>query len=98
MRWLAPRGLDVPALLFVSLALLIPFHAVNAKRFRACGRSPGLALWGGVLAGLTILAGTFLRWPPLDLALGLGLCLVILWYIVDLGILAHEEETRESAA
>lgn len=95
-RWLAPMGLDGPALLFVSLVLLIPFHAVNAKRFRACGRSPALALWGGGLAGLTILAGAFLRWPSLDLALGFGLCLVILWYIIDLGILDHGLVIRDS--
>ncbi len=97
-RWLTPLGLDRPALLFVSLALLIPFHAVNAKRFRGCGRSPDLALWGGGVAGLSILAGAFLRWPALDLALGLGLCLVIIWYIVDLGILDHEIAVRDFTA
>ncbi len=97
-RWLAPLGLDRPALLFVSLALLIPFHAVNAKRFRALGRSPDLALWGGGLAGLSILCGAFLRWPQLDLALGLGLCIVILWYIVDLGILEHVQPVRHHSS
>ncbi len=97
-RWLAPLGLDRPVLLFTSLALLIPFHSVNAKRFRACGRSPARALWGGILAGLVILSGAFLRWPALDLILGLGLCLVILWYLVDLGILDHESGVRGSAA
>ncbi len=74
----------------MSLSLLIPFHAVNAKRFRAIGRSPGLALWGGGIAGVSVLSSTFLRWPTLDLSLGLALCLVILWYLVDLGVLDHQ--------
>ena len=88
-RWLRPRGLDRPALLFTSLALLIPFHTVNSKRFRAIGRSPDLALAGGALAGLSILTSAFAGKPTLDLAFGLCLCGVILWYVVDLGVLDY---------
>jgi len=89
-HWLAPRGLDRPAVLFLSLAILIPFHAVNAKRFRAIGRPPSLALCGGALAALTTLADAFLKSPTLDLGLGLALIATILWYAVDLGVLDHD--------
>jgi predicted lipid-binding transport protein (Tim44 family) len=41
--WLAAwhfgrSGLDRAFMLFVSIALLIPFHSLNAKRFRAIGQ------------------------------------------------------------
>jgi uncharacterized membrane protein YhaH (DUF805 family) len=89
-RWLGPPGLDGPLMLSLSLAILVPFHAVNAKRFRAIGRPPWLALWGGGVAGLSILAGAFLRLPALDVAIGLALIATIGWFIVDLGVLAHD--------
>jgi len=86
---LGPSGLDRPAMLFVSLALLIPFHAVNAKRSRAIGRPPVLALAAAAIAGASILAGAFARTPELDLSLGLGLTAAILWCVLDLGVLDH---------
>ena len=89
-RWFGPQGLDGPLMLSLSLAILVPFHAVNAKRFRAIGRPPELALWGGGLAGLSILAGVFLNLPALDAALGLLLIMTIGWYVVDLGVLDHD--------
>ena len=100
-RWFGPQGLDGPLMLSLSLAILVPFHAVNAKRFRAIGRPPALAVWGGSIAGLSILAGAFLRLPSLDAALGLILIATIVWYVVDLGVLNHDARaapTRIDAA
>ena len=91
--WMATRWLgrfDRPAMLFLSLAALIPFHAVNAKRFRAIGRDPALALWGGGVVGSSVLSGAFVKLPILDIALGLGLIAIVLWHVVDLGVLDHE--------
>jgi uncharacterized membrane protein YhaH (DUF805 family) len=75
---------------FLSIAILVPFYNINAKRFRATGRSPELALWGAALPALTTLTGLYLRWLPLDLTLGLGTLCVIIWYSVDLGMIDHQ--------
>jgi uncharacterized membrane protein YhaH (DUF805 family) len=88
-RHLLSSGFGRPAMLFLSIALLIPFYSINAKRFRAIGSMPELALAGGVLPLLAILSDTFLAFPKLDMALGLLILAVILWYIVDLGLLYH---------
>jgi uncharacterized membrane protein YhaH (DUF805 family) len=85
----AQSGLDRPVMLFVSLAILVPFYSVNAKRFRAIGRSSVFALIGGLLPGIVILCDIFLGSPTLDIALGLALLCVMLWYIIDLGVLEH---------
>jgi uncharacterized membrane protein YhaH (DUF805 family) len=88
-RLFAQSGLDRPFMLFVSLAILVPFYSVNAKRFRAIGRSSAFALIGGLLPGIVILSDIFLGVPSLDIALGLTLLGVMLWYILDLGVLEH---------
>ncbi len=90
MGWLAARhfgrsGLDRAFMLFVSIALLIPFHSVNAKRFRAIGQPAWLALAGGLTAMASILAGEFLPEHPVNIPLGLGLLAVIVWFAVALG-------------
>jgi uncharacterized membrane protein YhaH (DUF805 family) len=89
-RYLLSSGLGRPSLLFLSIALLIPFYSVNAKRFRAIGSMPELALAGGVFPLLAILCDTFLHVPALNMALGLLILAVILWYLLDLGILPHQ--------
>jgi uncharacterized membrane protein YhaH (DUF805 family) len=81
---------------FLAIAVLLPFYSINAKRFRATNRSPELALWGAVLPGLSVLATLFLRWTPFELALGLGSLAVILWYIVDLGMVDHQPSVDRS--
>ena len=88
-RWLQGSGLDRPIMLFFSIAILIPFYAINAKRFRAMGRSPGLALWGGIVPCLSILIGTFLKAPWLDILLGWMMIGITIWYVIDLGVYAH---------
>ncbi len=88
-RLLGPLRLDRPVMLFISIAILLPFHAVNAKRFRGIGRRSGLALFGAVLSALATLAGVFLPLSPVNSGLGIGLILVILWYAVDLGVVDH---------
>jgi uncharacterized membrane protein YhaH (DUF805 family) len=89
--WLAarhagPLGLDRPLMLFVSISLLIPFHSLNAKRFRAIGQPPWLALLGGCVALASILAGAFLPGAPVNIPLGLALLVVILWFAAALGV------------
>jgi uncharacterized membrane protein YhaH (DUF805 family) len=89
-RWLGARGLDRPAMLFLSIAILIPFYAVNAKRFRAIGRDPALALVGGALPALAALKGMHIAWPMIDIALGGLIIATIVWYAIDLGLYDHE--------
>jgi uncharacterized membrane protein YhaH (DUF805 family) len=89
-RWLGASRLDQPFMLFCSIAILIPFHAVNAKRFRAIGRSPALALWGGSVPALSILVSAFAAFPLVDIALGWMLVCIVVWYVVDLGIYPHD--------
>lgn len=89
--WLAARhfgssGLDRPLMLFLSISLLIPFHAVNAKRFRAIGLPAVLSLAGGGVALASILAGAFLPGHPVNIPLGLMLLGVILWFAAALGV------------
>jgi uncharacterized membrane protein YhaH (DUF805 family) len=79
-------GLDRALLLFVSIALLIPFHSLNAKRFRAIGQPSRLALAGGGVALAAMLAGAFLPGHPINIGLGLALLCVILWFAVALGV------------
>jgi uncharacterized membrane protein YhaH (DUF805 family) len=88
-RLLAEIALAKPFMLFVSLAILVPFYSVNAKRFRAIGRSPGQALIGGILPGLVILCDVFLAFKVLDFTFGLAMLAVMLWYIIDLGVIDH---------
>jgi uncharacterized membrane protein YhaH (DUF805 family) len=90
-RAFGARGLDEPLMLFVSIAMLIPFYAVNAKRFRATERSPNLALWGGAVPALSALSGTFLRIPVIDIAFGWLIIGIVVWYIVDLGFFPHDD-------
>jgi uncharacterized membrane protein YhaH (DUF805 family) len=88
--WLAAwhfgrSGLDRAFMLFVSIALLIPFHSLNAKRFRAIGQPTWLALAGGMTAMASIIAGTFLPGHPVNIPLGLALLVVIVWFAAALG-------------
>lgn len=77
-------------MIFCSIALLIPFHAVNAKRFRAIGRSPALALWGGIIPAASVLADSFTDWPAMDILLGWMIMAIMVWYMLDLGLYPHE--------
>jgi uncharacterized membrane protein YhaH (DUF805 family) len=88
-RFLGARGLDRAVMLFISIVILVPFYAINAKRFRFIGRAPGLALVGGILPALAALSSVFLGWRSLDIALGLLLMVAFIWYVVDLGLIAH---------
>jgi uncharacterized membrane protein YhaH (DUF805 family) len=85
-----------PLMMFISLAILVPFYSVNAKRFRAIGRSPSQALIGGILPGLVILCDAFLAFQTLNLTFGLGMLVVILWFIIDLGVIDHSPVVRPS--
>jgi uncharacterized membrane protein YhaH (DUF805 family) len=78
------------AMLFASIAILVPFHAVNAKRFRAIGRPPALALWGGGLPAASVLTDAFLNWPSADIVLGWLIMAVMIWFVIDLGLYPHE--------
>ncbi len=73
-------------MLFVSIVLLIPFHSLNAKRFRAIDQPAWLALAGGAVALAAMLAGAFLPGHPVNIGLGLALLAVILWFAVALGV------------
>jgi uncharacterized membrane protein YhaH (DUF805 family) len=81
--------LDRPLMLFISIAVLLPFYSVNAKRFSAIGRNPELALIGAVLSAITTLSGVFLPLMAVNTVLGIALMLIILWYAVDLGVIDH---------
>jgi uncharacterized membrane protein YhaH (DUF805 family) len=89
--WLAARqfgavGLDRPLMLFVGIGLLIPFHSLNAKRFRAIGQPTWLALAGGGVAMASMLAGVFLPTHAVNIPLGLALLVVVVWFAVALGV------------
>jgi uncharacterized membrane protein YhaH (DUF805 family) len=89
--WLAQRhvggtGIDRAIMLFLSISLLIPFHSLNAKRFRAIGQPTWLALAGGVIAITSIMAGAFLPGHPVNIPLGLVLLVTILWFAAALGV------------
>jgi uncharacterized membrane protein YhaH (DUF805 family) len=88
-RFLGARGLDRAVMLFISIAILVPFYAINAKRFRFIGRAPNLALVGGILPALAALSSVFLSWRALDITLGLALMVAIVWYVIDLGLIPH---------
>jgi uncharacterized membrane protein YhaH (DUF805 family) len=88
-RFFSEVGVAKSFMIFVSLAILVPFYSVNAKRFRAIGRSPNQALIGGILPGLVILCDVFLAFQSLNLTFGLGMLAVMLWYIIDLGVIDH---------
>jgi uncharacterized membrane protein YhaH (DUF805 family) len=93
--WAAGRLFALPghaeaAMIFASIAILIPFHAVNAKRFRAIGRSPSLALWGGAVPATSVLIDAFVEWPLVDILLGWMIMTVMMWFVIDLGLYAHE--------
>jgi uncharacterized membrane protein YhaH (DUF805 family) len=89
-RMTGSTGLTEALMIFCSIVLLIPFHAVNAKRFRAIGRSPVLALWGGVVPAASVLVDSFFDLPAMDILLGWMIMAIMVWYIVDLGIYPHE--------
>jgi uncharacterized membrane protein YhaH (DUF805 family) len=81
---------------FLAIAVLVPFYSVNAKRFCATGRAPELALWGAVLPAFITLTALSGRWALLDLTLGLATLTVILWYIIDLGMIDHQPTVDRS--
>ncbi len=88
-------------MILCNIALLIPFHAVNAKRFRSIGRSPVLALWGGIIPAASVLADSFTNWPVMNILLGWMIMGIMVWYVLDLGIYPHEahaSRTRIDAA
>jgi uncharacterized membrane protein YhaH (DUF805 family) len=78
-------GMDRPLMLFVAIALLIPFHSLNMKRFRAIDQPTWFALAGGAVAMASILAGAFLPGHPVNIPIGLSLLGVILWFAAALG-------------
>lgn len=84
-REFGQHGFDRPLMLFIGIALLIPFHSLNMKRFRAIGQPTWFALAGGSVAMASILAGAFLPGHPVNIALGLALLCVILWFAAALG-------------
>ncbi len=95
-RLLGARHLDGPVMIFLSIAILIPFYAVNAKRFRAIGRASALALWGGAVPGIAILQGLFLPAAALSMASGWAVLAVFVWYAVDLGLFPHAGRSAET--
>jgi uncharacterized membrane protein YhaH (DUF805 family) len=84
-REFGASGLDRPLMLFIAIALLIPLHSVNAKRFRAIGQPTWFALAGGLAALASILAGALLPGHPVNIAIGIALLAVILWFAAALG-------------
>jgi uncharacterized membrane protein YhaH (DUF805 family) len=100
-RQLGAKGYDEAAMLFVSIAILIPFHAVNAKRFQAIGRRPELALVGGIVSAVALLTDHFLAIDGLSILCGWAMIVVFVWYVTDLGLYDHEAHasaTRIDAA
>jgi uncharacterized membrane protein YhaH (DUF805 family) len=83
-------GFDRGLLVFLSIAMVLPFHALNAKRFRAIGRSPLLALPGAAVGIGLGLAGTFMPQFLFTAALGFAAVLIWIWYVVDLGFVDHD--------
>jgi uncharacterized membrane protein YhaH (DUF805 family) len=79
------QDFDRPLMLFIAIALLIPFHSLNMKRFRAIGQPTWFSLAGGAIAMASILAGAFLPGHPVNIPIGLGLLAVILWFATALG-------------
>jgi uncharacterized membrane protein YhaH (DUF805 family) len=84
------HGLDRGLLVFLSIAMVLPFHSLNAKRFRAIGRSPLLALPGAIVGTGLGLAGTFAPQFMLTVVLGAAAVLIWIWYVVDLGFVDHD--------
>jgi uncharacterized membrane protein YhaH (DUF805 family) len=84
-REFGQHGFDRPLMLFIAIALLIPLHSLNMKRFRAIGQPTWFALAGGAVAMASILAGAFLPGHPVNIPLGLALLAVILWFAAALG-------------
>jgi uncharacterized membrane protein YhaH (DUF805 family) len=83
-------------MIFCSITMLIPFHAVNAKRFRAIGRSPVQALWGGIVPAASVLADSFFDLPVMDILFGWMIMGIMVWYVLDLGIYPHEAHASRS--
>ncbi|MGL5115066.1 MAG: hypothetical protein ACRC7G_14845 [Beijerinckiaceae bacterium] len=86
----AALGLDRGLLVFLGIAMVLPFHALNAKRFRAIGRPPLLALPGAVVGICLGLASTFAPQFIFAAALGFAAVLIWVWYVVDLGFVDHD--------
>jgi uncharacterized membrane protein YhaH (DUF805 family) len=84
-RHIGHRGHAQAIMLFVSIAMLIPFHSLNAKRFRAIGQPAGLAFAGGGIGMAAILCGAFLPGHAVNIPLGLALLAVIVWFAAALG-------------
>ena len=95
-RILVGTEIAKPLMMFFSLAILVPFYSVNAKRFSAIGRSSNQALIGGILPGIVILCDAFLAFHVLNLTFGLGMLAVILWFIIDLGVIDHSPVASSS--
>jgi uncharacterized membrane protein YhaH (DUF805 family) len=93
-RLLGEMQLARPFMMFVSLSILVPFYSVNAKRFRAIGRSSNQALIGGILPGLVILADFYVAFDTLNILFGLATLCIIIWYILDLGVFDHHVQPR----
>ena len=88
-RFLGASGLDRAVMLFISIVILVPFYAINSKRFRFIRRAPNLALAGGLVPALATLSPMFIGWRSLDMVLGLLLMLTFIWYVIDLGFIEH---------
>ena len=88
-RFLGAGGLDRAVMLFISIVILVPFYAINSKRFRFIRRAPSLALAGGVVPAMATLSSVFIGWQSLDMALGLLLIVTFIWYVIDLGLIEH---------
>jgi uncharacterized membrane protein YhaH (DUF805 family) len=95
-RLLGTIQLARPFMLFVSLSILVPFYSVNAKRFRAIGRSPNQALIGGILPGLVVLSDFYVAFATFNIIFGLAMLTVMIWYIFDLGVFDHDAQSRLS--
>jgi uncharacterized membrane protein YhaH (DUF805 family) len=72
---------------YVNLVMLFPVYCVNAQRFRDRERPPWLALFGVAPAALLVLARIADAGPQLQAGLGLLLLVVLVWYVVELGLL-----------
>lgn len=90
VRTFSGHGLDRGLLVFLSIAMVLPFHSLNAKRFRAIGRSPLLAIPGAAVGIFLGLASTFLSQYHMAAALGFCSVLIWIWYVVDLGFVDHD--------
>lgn len=92
-----PLGLDRAFLTFVGIALVLPFHAVNAKRFRAMGHSPLLALPAAAIGVASGVLNTLPLGVTAPTITGIAGVIVWLWYVVHLGLLERIKPVRYQA-